>query len=79
MSYAHIPRPNRLNITFGRQVAWYLGDTTDSLTFLSTGTVDVALTYNTAAEKQLLDAGDAVESVYAYRVSLRNLIMAELF
>jgi hypothetical protein len=36
---------------------------------LSTGAVDVALTYNPAAEKQLLDSGDATKSVYAFRVS----------
>lgn len=36
---------------------------------LSAGVVDVALTYNPAAEKMLLDSGDAVESLYAYRVS----------
>ncbi|KAF8806776.1 hypothetical protein BYT27DRAFT_7100588 [Phlegmacium glaucopus] len=49
------------------EVAWYLGDTTDSLALLSSGTVDVALTYNSAAEKQTLDTGDAVERVYGYR------------
>lgn len=59
---------------FGRQVAWYLGDTTDSLALLSSGTVDVALTYNTAAENQVLDLGDAVERVYGYRVSLVIMI-----
>jgi len=51
------------------QVAWFLGDTTESLAILSAGVVDVALTYNPAAEKLLLDSGDAVESLYAYRVS----------
>jgi hypothetical protein len=47
-----------------------LGDTTESLAMLSAGVVDVALTYNPAAEKMLLDSGDAVESLYAYRVSV---------
>lgn len=33
-------------------VAWYLGDTTESLGLLAAGSVDVAVTYNEAAEKQ---------------------------
>ena len=37
---------------------------------LSAGVVDLALTYNPAAEKLLLDSGDAIESLYAYRVSV---------
>ncbi|KDR79379.1 hypothetical protein GALMADRAFT_63659 [Galerina marginata CBS 339.88] len=49
------------------QVAWYLGDTTESLAFLASGVVDVALTYNSAAETQLLHSGDATERVYAFR------------
>jgi hypothetical protein len=36
---------------------------------LADGTVDVAVTYNAAAEKQSLDSGSAVRSVYAFRVS----------
>ncbi|KIM38591.1 hypothetical protein M413DRAFT_30130 [Hebeloma cylindrosporum] len=49
------------------EVAWFLGDTTESLSMLSAGVVDVALTYNPAAEKLLLDSGDAIERIYAYR------------
>jgi hypothetical protein len=64
-------RPNRLNaFQWSLQVAWYIGDTTESLAFLSSGTVDVAVTYNPAAEKRLLDLGDAVERVYGYNVRL---------
>jgi len=51
------------------QVAWYLGDTTESLNMLATGVVDVALTYNPAAEKQVVDSGASVQRVYAFRVS----------
>ena len=36
---------------------------------LADGTVDIAMTYNAAAEKQSLDSGAAVSSVYAWRVS----------
>lgn len=50
-------------------MAWYLGDTTQSLAMLADGTVDIAMTYNAAAEKQSLDSGAAVSSVYAWRVS----------
>lgn len=71
----HVSRSNRLNAIFGHQVAWYLGDTTDSLAFLSAGSVDIALTYNIAAENQVLDAGDAVERIYAYRVSKKHMIV----
>ena len=51
------------------QVAWYLGDTTDSLAMVSSGIVDVAVTYNPAAEKILVDTGDVVQRVYGFRVS----------
>ncbi|PPR04194.1 hypothetical protein CVT24_010742 [Panaeolus cyanescens] len=49
------------------QVAWYLGDTTESLAMLSEGVVDVAVTYNPAAEQQVVDAGLAVDRVYGFR------------
>ena len=66
-----LSRPNRLNaFRWSWQVAWYLGDTTESLTFLSSGIVDVAVTYSPAAEKRLLDLGDAVERVYGFNVRL---------
>lgn len=54
------------------QVAWYLGDTTQSLAMLADGTIDVAVTYNAAAEKQSMDSGAAVRSVYAFRVRERK-------
>ncbi|KAJ3506698.1 hypothetical protein NLJ89_g6726 [Agrocybe chaxingu] len=49
------------------EVAWYLGDTTESLSMLAAGIVDVALTYNAAAEKQAIDTGSALQRVYALR------------
>ncbi|PPQ79459.1 hypothetical protein CVT25_002621 [Psilocybe cyanescens] len=49
------------------QVAWYLGDTTESLAFLASGEVDVAVTYNPAAESQLIRTGAAAETVYVFR------------
>jgi len=49
------------------KVAWYLGDTTESLGFLAAGEVDIAVTYNDAAEKQACKAGDAVARVYGFR------------
>ncbi|KAF6743486.1 hypothetical protein DFP72DRAFT_827769 [Ephemerocybe angulata] len=45
------------------QVAWYLGDTTDSLGMLEEGCVDIAVTYNEAAEKQCLSSGVATRRV----------------
>ncbi|KAJ3533703.1 hypothetical protein NMY22_g7226 [Coprinellus aureogranulatus] len=49
------------------QIGWYLGDTTDSLAMLDAGTVDVAATYNEAAENLLLTSGAATRRVYAFR------------
>ena len=51
------------------QVEWYLGETTLSLALMSSGAVDVAVTYHPAAEKRLLELGDAVDRVYAFGVS----------
>ena len=51
------------------QVDWYLGDTTDSLRLLQDGSVDVAITYNDAAEKQALRTGSAIKRIYAFKVS----------
>jgi len=48
-------------------VAWYLGDTTESLGLLAAGSVDIAVTYNEAAEKQSKDSGAAVALVYGFR------------
>lgn len=36
---------------------------------MSEGSIDVAVTYNEAAEKQKMDSGDAVQNVYGFRVS----------
>lgn len=43
-------------------------DTTGSLAMLASGTVDIALTYNPAAEKQMMNCGAAIERIYAFRV-----------
>ncbi|PFH49727.1 hypothetical protein AMATHDRAFT_147005 [Amanita thiersii Skay4041] len=48
-------------------VDWYLGDTTESLGLLQDGSVDVALTYNDAAERQALRNSSAVRRVYGFR------------
>ncbi|KAG9309228.1 hypothetical protein JVU11DRAFT_10707 [Chiua virens] len=49
------------------KVGWYLGDTTESLGFLAAGEVDVAVTYNNAAEQQACKTGSAVDRVYGFR------------
>ncbi|KAF8873321.1 hypothetical protein CPB84DRAFT_1690841 [Gymnopilus junonius] len=49
------------------QVTWYLSESTESLSLLSKGEVDFALTYVPAAEAQLIHVGDASERVYAFR------------
>ncbi|KAF9218792.1 hypothetical protein BS17DRAFT_798453 [Gyrodon lividus] len=49
------------------KVAWYLGDTTESLGFLAAGEVDIAVTYNEAAELQAVTAKDAVDRRYGFR------------
>ncbi|KAK7451200.1 hypothetical protein VKT23_012532 [Stygiomarasmius scandens] len=42
-------------------VQWYLGDTTQSIAYLSAGYIDVALTYNAAAEEAAVKSGNAIE------------------
>ncbi|KAJ3738679.1 hypothetical protein DFH05DRAFT_1597446 [Lentinula detonsa] len=42
-------------------VGWYLADTTQSLAYLSSSWVDVAFTYNAAAEMALVRNGKAIE------------------
>ncbi|KAJ3859808.1 hypothetical protein EV359DRAFT_75473 [Lentinula novae-zelandiae] len=54
----------RVTKTSAFLVGWYLGDTTQSLAYLSSGWVDVALTYNEAAEKAVLRSGKAVDHFY---------------
>ncbi|KAF5372372.1 hypothetical protein D9615_009284 [Tricholomella constricta] len=49
------------------KVGWYLGDTTESLGYLAAGSVDVAVTYNEAAERQLVDSKLASKRVYGFR------------
>jgi hypothetical protein len=50
------------------QVGWYLGDTTQSLAFLAQGAIDVAVTYNEAAEEQSQHDGYALKIEYGFRV-----------
>jgi spermidine/putrescine-binding protein len=57
-----------MNCSLFVQIAWYLGDTTDSLSMLASGEVDFALTYNAAAEAQSVNSGIASDRVYAFRV-----------
>jgi len=52
------------------QVGWYLADTTYSLSYMAGGSVDVAVTYNPAAEMQYVRSGAVAERVYGFRVSL---------
>lgn len=52
------------------QVGWYLGDTTESLGFLAAEEVDIAVTYNDAAEEQACKTGVAVTRVYGFRVGV---------
>ncbi|KAG6843824.1 hypothetical protein H0H87_012883 [Tephrocybe sp. NHM501043] len=49
------------------KVGWYLGDTTASLGFLAAGQIDLAVTYNDAAEQQSLQSGAATQRVYGFR------------
>ncbi|KAF9482071.1 hypothetical protein BDN70DRAFT_802237 [Pholiota conissans] len=49
------------------QIAWYLGDSTESLSLLSAGRVDMALTYVPAAELELMHSGVASSRTYIFR------------
>ncbi|KAF9459273.1 hypothetical protein BDZ94DRAFT_1172016 [Collybia nuda] len=49
------------------RIGWYLGDTTESLGLLAAGSVDIAVTYNKAAESQSVSSGAAVQRVYGFR------------
>lgn len=50
------------------KVAWYQSDTTVSINYLKSDTVDVGITYNEAAEKIAIDQGIASSpSYYAFR------------
>ena len=52
------------------QVAWYLGDTTESLGLLDAGSVDTAVTYNEAAEMPKIKSGAAIRREYGFRVCI---------
>lgn len=55
------------------QVEWYLGDTTQSLAYLAAGSVDVAFTYNEAAEVAEVKTGKAVSRELVFIVSSAHL------
>ena len=59
---------NDVEMYFSLQVAWYPGDTPQSLAMLADGTVDITVTY-AAAEKQSIDCGAAVRDVIVFKVS----------
>ncbi|KAF8876583.1 hypothetical protein BD779DRAFT_1560205 [Infundibulicybe gibba] len=48
-------------------VGWYLGDTTESLGFVKDALVDIAVTYNKAAEEQSMNDGYSVQRLYGFR------------
>ncbi|KAG6910327.1 hypothetical protein DXG01_011395 [Tephrocybe rancida] len=58
---------HRLVADIELKVGWYLGDTTASLGFLAAGQVDIAVTYNDAAEQQSLQSKAASQRVYGFR------------
>jgi hypothetical protein len=49
------------------QIDWVVGDTTDSINYLSTGDADIAITYNAAAEYRALNLSIATKRVYGFR------------
>ncbi|GLB40858.1 putative PBP superfamily domain containing protein [Lyophyllum shimeji] len=49
------------------KVGWYLGDTTESLGLLAAGSVDIAVTYNDAAERQAVVSRAASRREYGFR------------
>ena len=51
---------------------WYLGDTTQSLGYLAASEVDVAFTYNEAAELAIIKSGAAVSRDLVFLVSVRG-------
>ncbi|KZS96901.1 hypothetical protein SISNIDRAFT_450659 [Sistotremastrum niveocremeum HHB9708] len=48
-------------------VGWYLGDTTQSLDYIEHNLVDIAVTYNKAAELQSLKDGFSCKRIYGFR------------
>lgn len=61
------------------KVGWYLGDTTESLAFLQRGLVDVAVTYNAAAEAQLVHCQEVRQRVYGFRVRYFRFEILRIF
>ncbi|KAH7098585.1 hypothetical protein BKA62DRAFT_622482 [Auriculariales sp. MPI-PUGE-AT-0066] len=48
-------------------VAWFLGDTFDTINNLADGRIDIGITYCPSAERRLLTTGVALERRYAFR------------
>ncbi|KZS96898.1 hypothetical protein SISNIDRAFT_437687 [Sistotremastrum niveocremeum HHB9708] len=48
-------------------VGWYLGDTTQSLEYIEHDLVDIAVTYNEAAELQSIKDGFSLSRIYGFR------------
>lgn len=57
----------KLTSAFELKIGWYLGDTTQSLEYVENRQVDVAITYNDAAEQASLRNGLSAERVYGFR------------
>jgi hypothetical protein len=49
------------------EIDWVVGDTTDSIKYLSSGDADIAITYNAAAEYRALNLSIATKRVYGFR------------
>lgn len=57
---------------------WYLGDTTQSIEYLEKGQVDVAVTYNEAAERQVYDSELVSAWLYGFHVSTNTGVIFDI-
>lgn len=57
--------PEYLLMTF--KIDWVKGDTTESINFLQSGDADIAITYNSAAERRAIALGTAIRREYGFR------------
>lgn len=48
-------------------IDWVLGDTTDTIAHLATGDVDIAITYNAAAEYRAGNTSVSIQRLYGFR------------
>ncbi|KXN81952.1 Cytochrome P450 4c21 [Leucoagaricus sp. SymC.cos] len=60
-------------------IEWYLGDTTESIAFLENQIVDVAVTYDEVAERQLDEIGVLSAWLYGFRDHFYLIGPAQLF